>query len=480
MSLMLLLAAPALASRVYWTGPPTDLDTSAVARTVPDATFAPIDAMMGGPGMTAGTDPAIVALRKEVDATKPLFDIFDGELQIMGRLDTAIADVRLVRSVDERNLVWNAMLLEGYAVQRYFQEKVATDPAAAPYRTGGAITPWMDASALVGAPTPTSTELPDAASRVAFDSVQAGTRSMPSLTFVVGDLARGAEVYVDGQKVEGGAGARVLAVPGRHFAHVEAGGLVLLARAERFAAGSMVTLSAPFGPAERDELLTLARNAAPGWTVPAATAAMVQAAAEPVYLAVPGDGRPRLLRLDGGTASNVRIQSDASDGNGPVARIAVGAGWASTGDWFLQNLATTTDGVTGAPYTTGTVNAVAPAVAVGAGWRAGWFYAGAGVDVQVPLGDWHSLPSGDGSVRPFVYPHVAVGVPYAQLTIGPEFPWYLGLGAQAELPVAGAFEIFGRGVYGVGLTQQRGAGEPDFDPTSAWSAWLGVAWRFGG
>lgn len=469
MSLILLLAGPALAARVYWTDPPSDLDTGAVARTVPEATFAGLDALMGGATAPAQTDPALQPLRAELGETRALLDVFDGELQIMARLQKAVADVRLLRSTEERDLVWRALLLQGYAVQRYFQDKLATDPAAAPYRDGANVAAWMDAAALAGAPTPTAQDLPDNAARVAYDAVQASTRGMPSITFVVGGLGQGAEAWLDGQRLQG----RVLATPGRHYVHVEARGLVLYTRTEDFAAGSTIEVAAPFGPAERDQLLTLARNAEPGWSVPAPALAMVRAMDEPVYLAVPGEGRPTLLRLDSGTASAVRIKPDERSADGVQARVGVGAGWASSADWFLQNVDE------GAPHSVSTVNAATPALSLGGGWRRGWFYAGAGLDVVVPLGDYHDVPSGDGRVRPLVHPHADVGIPWAQLTVGPQFPWYLGLGLQAVVPVAGPVEVFGRGVWGMGLPVARESG-PAFEPADTWSAWAGASFRLGG
>lgn len=467
--MMLLLALPAFAARVYWTDAPSEADTAAAARTVPEATFAGLDTLLGGGTSPAATDPALGVLRTELAETTGMLDVFDGELQIMGRLQKAVADVRIVRSIEERDLVWKALLLQGYAVQRYFQDKLLTDPAAAPYRDGATIAAWGDAAALVGAPVPSAQDLPDTAARVAYDAVQASARGMPSITFVVGPLGQGARVWLDGRPIEG----RVLATPGRHYVHVEAGGIVLQSRAEDFAAGATVELSAPFGPAERDQLLTLARNAEPGWSVPPPALEWVRAQGEPVYLAVPRDGEPTLLRLDSGTATRVRLERDERSGDGLQARAGVGMGWASSADWFVQNVAE------GAPHDRSTVNAAAPAVSLGGGWRRGLLYAGAGLDVAVPTGEHHDLPSGDGRVRALVHPHVDVGLPWAQLTVGPQFPWYLGLGAQATVPVAGPVELFGRGVWGMGLNQEREDG-PAFEPADTWSAWAGAAVRLGG
>ena len=465
-------SATAWAAKVYWVGTPTDADRAAVARTVEGATSAPFSEIVPS---VAGPD-AMVTLGSEVAACQPLFDVFDGELQVMARLQKAISDVKVLRSEADRQLLFRALMLEGYAVQRYFQDKVGTDKAAEPYRTGSGpdalITAWERAASLYNAPSPTAADLPDAPTRIAWDAHQAAVRARPSSTFVVGSLAAGGGVYVDGQKVDGAPGARVLVSAGHHHAHVQAGDAVLWAFVDEVAANATVTVEAPFGPSERDALIAQLGSGKDGWTVPAAAVSMAKG--EATYLAVPGDKKPRLLRIDGGTASSVPITADKSAGNGPLVRVAGGAGWVSTGDFFLQHVDE------GAGHETSTVNAVAPAAALGVAWRRGLVEVGVGVDAQIALGEWHSLPTGDADSRGFVYPHVAAGLKYVQLTVGPQFPWYVGVGGQATVPLYGPLELYGRAVYGVPVTLARGDSEPEFTPTAAISAWGGVSLRFGG
>jgi hypothetical protein len=472
--LLALLAPNAWAARVYWVGAPTDADRAAVARTVEGATTAPLSEMM--PSLSAGDSLSVLA--NEIASCKPLFEVFDGELQVMARLQKAIADVQVLRSAADRQLVHSALIMQGTAVQRYFQGALGTEDGAQPYRTmisGQAlVSSWTHAVALY---TPESASvappvLPDPAASLAFDATQASVRLRPSASVAFGALAEGAAVFVDGVRVETTPGFRLLLSPGRHYLHVQVGEVLLWRFADDIAPGQTVAVEAPFGPAERDALLMRLTGGKDGWAVPTAVSALARG--EPLYLAVPGAKKPRLLRIDGGVAANVPITAESAGGGGPLVRVAAGAGWLSTGDFFLQNVDD------GAPYTVGTVNSFAPAGSVAAAWRRGLLEVGAGVDVQLAVGDVHTLPIGASHTRTFVYPYVAVGIPWLQLTLGPQFPWYFGIGGQARVPLAGPVELYARGVYGVGVPLAREGDAPDFKPLPAVSAWGGVSLRFGG
>lgn len=472
MSLILLLVGPALADRVYWVGTPSDEDRAAVARTVADSTMAPIqDLMQLGPLQAADPD-AITRLSTELTAVRPLADEFDGELQIMSRLQKATADVVQLNSPEERDLLEEALLFCGFAVHRYFQDKLGTDPGAAPYRTGdGAsalVRAWLEAATLYGAPPPDDRGIPEPAQRLAYDNLRAYMVGMPAATFVVGGLAAGASVRVDGVLVSG-ASARVTVSPGTHYWHVQVGDTVLLREKRKVEAGETITIQAPVGPSELATLTGLVESGAVGWSVPASIMTSLQALNEPVYVATPGSREPTLIRLDSGTATAVRLAADPSATVGLQLTAAVGGGWSSSGDWFLTNVSD------GAPYTNQTVNAATPVLSVGLGWRSTWFAAGAGADVGIPTGDWHQFPSGETQVRTLAYPHAAVGLPWLQATVGPLFPWYLGIGGRAHIPIVGPLELTGGGIYGIGISRPRDEG-PAFEPLPLYLAWGGVGY----
>jgi hypothetical protein len=169
----------------------------------------------------------------------------------------------------------------------------------------------------------------------------------------------------------------------------------------------------------------------------------------------------------------VVIPREAKSADGLYAEAGAGVGWASTGDWFLQNAAA------GAPYERSTVNAVTPAVAVHLGYRRGLLVVGVGGDLVVTPGAWHSLPTGDKHLQAWAGGYGYVGVPWVQATIGLEAPWYLALGGQADIPLAGPLGLYARATYGYGLPQDRGD-DPAFEPLPAFSAWGGLRLRLGG
>lgn len=474
---MLLGIAIALADRVYSPAPLEGEAAMRVAATVPGARAMPF-AELSGTDTLARDREAITTLRRELEACRPLLAAFDGELEIMARLDKAISDVGALTSDDDRRLVWDALVLQGYAVQKYFQAGLGADPAAAPYRIGSGaearVSAWVDATGLGDVPVVDPTRIPEAELRIAFDAVQAWRRAMPSMTVVVGELARGAEVWIDGKRVEGGPGTRLIVPPGRHWLHVQAGDAVLWREARRFEAGSTVTVSAPFGPQERDALLARLVGDPPGSPLPEAAARHLAAFGEPTYVALPDGKDTRLVRVDRGAMEPVRLvnpeRAAEADRSPWAARVAVGAGWLSTGDFFLLNVED------GAPSARATVNSVTPAFGVGGGWRGRWLAVGAGVDAQLTPGEWHRLPSGDGQVRAFVYPHLSAGLPWVQVSGGFQSPWYPAGGVHATIPVWGSLEVVGRAVYGFPTVLERGE-DPAFTPTPALSAWGGVAWR---
>lgn len=473
--MILALVATAWADRLYWTEPPAPADLDAAARTLPGATSLPLDALVSGATPFADPAPALDTLRRELEGVRPLVNEFDGELQIIARLAKATADVEALRTVDDTELLWRAQCFLGFAVHRYFGERLGTDPAAAPYRVGSgadaSVAAWIEATALFGPREPLPDDIPEPAQRLAFDGVRAKVQVMPAASLVVGRLAEGATLWLDGRAVDTAAQQRTLMVPGRHFLEVRVGDVVLLRGNTSIGGGSTMSAEAPFGPREREALATLARGG-DGWIVPVAAMTPVSGAGEPVYLGVPDRGRPTLLRLDRGTAEAVALVAPPREQSPLAVHAAVGAGWASTGDFFLQNVGD------GAPYDTSSVNAFAPAFLVDGEWRAGLFAASAGVAAVVSTGEHHELTTGESTTRAFTYPHLGVGLSYVQATVGPMFPWYLGVGGKARVAAWKGLEVTAAGVYGVPLEVAREAGEPSFQPLPLYTAWGGVGWVF--
>ena len=123
------------------------------------------------------------------------------------------------------------------------------------------------------------------------------------------------------------------------------------------------------------------------------------------------------------------------------------------------------------------VNAGTPAASLAVGLDGDLWTAGLAVDGQLAVGDFHSLPTGDSDTRTFLYPHAYGGLPWVQLTVGPMFPWYFGVGGAARAPIYGPIELYASGVYGVPVELARTDGQPAFDPEPAYAAWGGVTVR---
>lgn len=475
MPVMLWWVAVALADRIYSATPLEGEAAVRVPATVPGGRMLPFAELTGASTLDRDRQ-ALATLRQELDACRPLLDAFDGELEIMARLDKAIADIGALTSDADRLLVGEALVLQGYAVEKYFQAGLGTESAAAPYREGtgseALVRAWIDATALPDLPAIDATRIPEAELRLAWDQVQARQRAMPSITVVVGELARGAEVWVDGRPIAATLGSRVIMPPGRHWIHVQVGEAVLHRESRRYEPGATVNVSAPFGPLERDALLGELAVAEPGAALPEAAARHLAGLGEPVYVVAPDRRGVRLLRVDRGIVEETRLvdpdRAEASEAW--TARVALGAGWLSSGDFYLQNV------TAGAPSTRATVNAVTPAFDLSGGWRSKWLAVDVGLDGQLTPGRWHALPSGEGEVRAFVYPHVAVGLPWVQVSGGFQTPWYPAAGLHAAAPLPGPLELVGRAVYGFPVELARGA-DPAFLPEPALSAWLGLGWR---
>ena len=417
------------------------------------------------------TDEDIAALENlaaELEAVRPLVDEFDGELAIMSRLDAAIKEVRVVRDEVDRDLLYRALVFQGFAVHRYFQDTLAEDPAAAPYRTtlNGQVTvkAWVDAVAIAPQRNPDAEDIPDEAEQLAFDGAAAQIRLAPRGAVVGVGLPEGAGLVVDGAPPRTG---KVNVAPGYHRVAVVWEGQVV-ARAEGdVPAGGELTISVDAMASDIEALAPQLSERPDAYSIPPEVLALLNTLDGPVYLVVPGHRDPYVYRVEGNAA--VR-QVEERESASLTVHARVGAGWMTDGDWLLQNAAD------GAPQTYGTVNAFTPVVTLGADLDVGSLVVGVGSDLYLPVGEHHTLPSGDATVRLRAHPHVALGVPSAKLTVGYLFPWQLGVGARAAVPV-GPVEVGASGVYGVGLELPREDGST-FEAQNAAAASVTVGKSF--
>lgn len=442
-------------------------------RTPGQATVTPT--LLAPPAAWTEVDDAAVAhLATELAAVGPLKDELDGELQIMRRLEGALAAVDLVRAQD-RDLAWRALVFQGYAVHRYFQDTLATDPAAAPWRQalGGTgtelvVAPWLRAIALDPERIPTAEELPDEPERVAYTELRARRLLEPGATVQVEGAAT---LVVDGRPAPA---RKALLTPGtHHITLIVDGELVSRARVD-LAAGETRTLR-PMASAARLEALaeTLAAAKEPV-LLPPEVLARLEGAATPITLVVDLRGEPRIFDLIGSSAVP---RPAATPGPGAGAALvlsgSLGGGWIYDGSFVLEN--------PDAPETVGAANAGSPVGSLALGGEVGAFAFGLGLDLALPLGAHHDLPVGDGRLRARPFPHLAIGHRLVQVAVGPLLPWHLGVGPRLSLPLpdlrAGPLQVTAAYTQGVALPLTAADGET-FQAAPARMGWVGIGGRW--
>jgi hypothetical protein len=469
MPLMTFLLALPLAhagTAVWLSGTPNpSLTPSDKARRVED--IAPI------PAWGSADDLAIEALKAEVDACRPMLDEFDGELAIIRRLSVRLDAISVVREED-REAVWNALLLQGLAVHRYFPD---LDSAEA--RGVGVVrrfeghppenAPWADAIALLPNRLPTTTHLADDTTRIAFQEQRARALLLPTSEVAVNGIPAGATVHIDGRSAPGG----VLSVgPGLHRWVVQVDGKVHLRGAAVVAPGGREAVEyRAVAPEVAAVEATLTE--APGAVVlPHAVVLQLATLEAPVSLVVTTKRGPRVFAVEGENAVPVVDAAGAgATARSPHLYAHAGVGWLYDGDFYVHNAAA------GAPDALSTVNVVAPVVGLGGQLPIGPVHLGAGADLVLPIGEHSTLPTDDTTLRLRAHPYFAVGYGPASATVGYLLPWHLGVGLRGAVPVTERWAVSGAFVQGLGLTFARDTG-PEFTPEASRVGWLGMSWRW--
>lgn len=450
------------------------LDPDLKVEALPRESVVPPQAIVPDARYTAIDSHATRTLGEALLDVRPLMMKFDGEIEIMSRLEAAVSDVRVIRDLQERRLMYQGLAFEGFAVQRYFQDGLGTEPTAEPYRVvvGDTVEvrAWVDAVALDPYHEPTRADVSEEPELTAFKATRDRLLfSAPALLFV-DSVPPGAEVVFDGQvqTTDPAAGFRVY--PGRHHLTVSVGDVIVERDDFPIAAGELRHLTVPPSKKELDDL-TAALGAGPDRVT--LTDAMHRALLElpvPVRVAAPGPAGPLYFRLDGDELYRIDPDDSANAGRSIDADIRIWAGAAWLHDpGFVAN-AGATDGFT-------TLNAGAAAAGAAAIWHLplpkpdpvaakshpiDWV-AGIGADVIAPGGDVHALPVGDHHVRLRADPYLAFGVPYAQVSIGVLSPFYTAIGARASLPLTGSARLdasFSEGLFAFRSDAPAGSGPP--------------------
>jgi hypothetical protein len=187
---------------------------------------------------------------------------------------------------------------------------------------------------------------------------------------------------------------------------------------------------------------------------------------------VPGRKAPLRYEVEDGVAIQTGAAAPPSE-DALALRLAAGGGWINDGNFALAQYDQ------GAPAERSTVNSGTPMVTVELEKSLGPMVLGLGADALYPLGDWHSLPVGEGELRLRAHPHLNIGLRPVQLSGGFLFPWHPTVGARAHLPLMGAgrLELSAAYLYGFGLSLAREEGQPDYAAERVQSASLSIGTR---
>ena len=468
------LCAAAYATDVVWIGTPTQADVDRVNKAA-GASGPPLTPEQFVDSATAAgpaDDDAYLALEKTLERVRTLEDRLDGELIIMHDLEAAVSAIPIVRNDRDRDRLYAALTYQGFAVNRYFADDLATEEAAAPYRHvfGKAVlvAAWVDAAAMAPEREVSAYEIAQAPHRAAFRALQSELSGLARASLDVHETPEGAVVYVDGQKALVGSDHTVRVLAGRHWIHavrrdtvaarwlvdVEPGADEVLHWPE--VDGAWNTLVAGLGtltatpPGLGD---ALDRHGGEVWV------ARVQPKLE-VW-------RVNETRIEPVVLHEAKTAGTSTD---DVLTVSAGGGWFYSPDFYL-------DDPVDAERTVATVNAAA--IGLGALWRHSFGAArvGAGADLLATLGDAHVARYGGDqttSMRP--HPFVLVGYKDLGLTGGFLFPHHVAVGARAAWRFSGPVSLTAHGVYGIGLSQTRDDGS-SYDPGNITTAWLTVDWN---
>lgn len=462
MPLILLTLSEAMAAgTAIW------LTTSPDPSTDPSAKHLSAADLLPTSSWTDADTRALKRLESELAAVRPMLDDFDGELQIMLRLENALSAIMVIRPED-RALIYEALLFQGLAVNRYFQSGLATEEGAAAYRihinNAVEVRPWIDAVAMNPDQQPDLTLIPEAPELLQFQELRARHLLRPTAPVTV-TLPSGSRLVVDGQEA---VGAEALVLQGNHWVSITLDGQVVYRHRFDTKGTSATTIRPPLLAADLAALESQMRDGVSAIVLNEAIQSVFDGQTAPIQLHT-GEGRQHQSYTVVGANAVPETPHSAAVKDGMAWRVAVGGGWLYDGDFYLQNAAD------GAPEAVSTVNAISPLLSVAAEWRLGRPVVGVGIDTLLPTGQWHDLPSGTSRVRVRPYPHLAVGIRPLQITAGVLLPWHIGVGPRTHLMLSEPLGLIVSGAYLYGLPLQRARTDgPAFNPHPVQTAWLSV------
>ncbi|MCO4743614.1 MAG: hypothetical protein KC912_02420 [Proteobacteria bacterium] len=472
---LLAMSGPALAGDVLFLDEPTAELRARVLAAESGLALTMDDLQPAGAGWAQADEDALSALAASLTDARTYETRLDGELVIMQQLALPAEKVTVLRNEEDRRALFAALAYQGFAVDRFFEEDIATDDRATDFRetidARVVASPWANAVAIEPDQAVTPYEIADANGRARYEETRAHIRTaLPAL--LVAELPRGVDLMVDGRLTKIDASGTVKLIPGRHLVHAEIDGRIL----ERW------TLN--LGPTERgDVTLSVEPNALSGWVegFTAAPGAPPPAIGKVIakrggILVVRGEQAWRVAGAGAPVAEDLPSARSTSTSevpaSGPSVDVALGGGWLGSPDFYFQD-------PTASEASFATVNAGSIGLGVGFAYDIQALRIVAGADVLLPLGASHSASYAGNSLRVRPTPLLGVGLRQAQIVGAYVLPHHLAFGGRLTLPLTAGLELRGTALAGLPPKRTR-SDDSVWEGHVLGTAWLGVGWRFGG
>lgn len=471
-----LLPSLAQASEVVWFGPsaPSQERAARVAADAEGPLLHAADLWTAASAFGSADQERIDALLSALEEVRPYETRLDGELVIMRDLQRPIEALTVLRDGTDRDLLYKALTYQGFAVDRFFMSALDSDEQAEPFRVspeGQALErPWVDAVAIEPERSVSAYEIAEAPQRVAYGELRSDVLRLLPATLVPLDLPSGARFVLDGREVTlGGTGSAQVPM-GRHLAHAVVDGQIIQRWDLRVEPGQEVELR-----------LDLPSTVAEDWArrvwagedalPPSGLRPHLEALGGEVWLAREGRRGIDIVKVSATSIERTTLAGgdEASDDSPLSVSAGLSGGWLSHGNFALD--------LPGAEFSRKEVNALALGLSLGAAYTRGSLRLGAGIETLYTPGAAHVQRYADTQTHFRVYPYLAAGLPWLQLTLGYALPLHPTAGLRLELPVAGGLEVYGTAWYGLGTT--RSSAPEDYVSKPLFQASIGVAWRVG-
>ncbi len=459
---------------VLWLERPDDASRAAVLAAAGGTELDAIALRAAASDVTDADRDAWKALAAAIEAVRPYEQQLDGELLIMRDLQRPIDAVGLIRDESDRAALFAALAYQGFAVDRFFGDELASAADAADVRvdySGSAIpSPWRDAAALEPDRKISAYDIAEAPQRVRYSSAQELVLEQLPASLIPGGLPAGAELVVDGRPTEPDATGSVKLPPGRHLVHIAHGEHVLQRWDLDLAPGAQQAVGLPLDDATWSAFVD---GLTDGGTAPEALKAPLQASGE-VWFARPGTRGPEVFAVGPSLAvRSVEVElprsSDGGDAGGMGLQLGAVGGWTGGQDFYYQDPRATPD------PTFATVNAGTVGASAGVELPVAMFRLAAGADLLVPLGEGKAALTGDSAMRLRPVPHVAFGLRQAQAAVGYVFPYHPAVGLRGSQHLVGPLEARWLGWFGLpGSASREGAADYTYRSLGMAAVGLGV------